>query len=543
MTPQAASITAAIDPRSADCCSEPGHGEAEPHGCREQRRDLLGGQTSVQDGIGAVERLIILERTPELLGGVGGFGLALPAYTLRAWASREGFRVELTETSLGEGRVGSLRLARPSSVELIERGRRRDDMRSAGWSLEPHSSWEEDLFVQLTAPAHNRVARATPEQSRTILRLSDAVMQVCEAAVARCDSMARQAALMFEPMERLAAYERFAADTTRRLAQAALLAPGALCLLFTLERAGAVDARDAAKRMCEGIVAGRSLKALLDDALEIWLARSWFPHTERVPGSAAWVEARKRRRLQLWRAPGGLSTRLLANLPPLAIPPDEIPVDHEERKRWYRLMLRVCNPRHGVGSSAFVDLATLASKHFAALESHPASEHIVRDAMDSVAYRGRVPARELSFSNWLEDLRAFRQECSLRQQLERQANSTSGQLMQPLELLLRRGGPLDGHTPPAGLTCKALRTSAELRAESRRMRNCVANYIAESRAGASAIYHLEAGEEPLTLGFSLTARGWRPFDFGGISNRSPSSSARMLVGSWLQTLGLPAPPR
>jgi hypothetical protein len=423
-----------------------------------------------------------------------------------------------------------------------------------------------DVFAQIVSRAHDElysrdydprptaVRRRTDaeraEASRTMRGIYAHMRSLAMHAANRCNPAARSLALRFPIHLRLAAYQRIAEDRSGRIAQLAIACPGALGFSLALMDRGAVDVGE---RLLAGVVEGRRINPVLDEAVEAWaeslrehVMRSEVPR-ERNPlwrrvARANRVELRCIRatqRLLLRRAAPAVSGAYLWLPPPIFFAPEDVPRAVRANAAWFRVTKCTGITLYAAGEpdeALRFALARFTSRHASAIWSARRRSRPIRDEVielrDYLAAAGRFPStRTDPFALMRESRRwhadVHRAELALRDVEEVDPAILEKPFPEP---------PLPAWKS-AGVEVRAIANAKELIAEGRQMRNCVSARLDEIAAGRSAIYHAEVHGRPITIEILRRADGLELGDFRGFANRAPTKTERAALAPWLRACG------
>jgi hypothetical protein len=389
-------------------------------------------------------------------------------------------------------------------------------------------------------------------------RLLEELRPVGRAMARAASPRSREAALRFGAHARMWLYERFLADPTGRLVQASRVSPGVMLFSHALAEHGQPEV---AARLVEGIVAGRRLDGLLDEALVAWERHGLafgqdggaFSYLAGLD-EAERAQARLRQRWLIRHAAATVPSRLVWLPPPVAYAPEDVPRTARANARWFRRMKRrAFYPVEPGDEGPSAGLAAFLSARGEALEvALGPSDRWVR-VLWALVQRERW---ELSRSSRVAPVRR-RLEAQLDGPRAEAARLDVDDLPDLDELfdvddLFGRGiGGLEADIasvpadqlfpePPVpelcceGMRFAPLRTRAALERESAEMRHCVRHYARTASSGALVFYALEGPQGRATLELMGLDDGWVVGQFRGPCNAQPGPEAFAALRAWVQ---------
>lgn len=421
-----------------------------------------------------------------------------------------------------------------------------------------------DLFAKIATWVHSEIyARDKPksgtnpqrdpkefaEASGTMRRLHARLRDLAMHAADQCDPVARSLVLRFPIHMRFPAYRRIVADRSGRIAQLATECPGALGFALALANRGAVAAGD---RLLAGVIAGRRINPLLDEAIEAWavgireqgtegpLQGARSPAWRRVveAGPAESVRTRLEQRLLIRRAGPAVPGAYLWLPPPIAYAPEEIPRATRANAAWFRVTkchsITLCADdepdaalRRAISSFASAHAPAIWSLRRRSLRiaDEIAELRDYLDATETIPSRRTDPEGLLAASRlWHADMQAVVDE-----------DDQNGALDFALLDKTFPDPPLSAWSS-LGVEVWPVTHAQELVAEGQRMKHCVASRLREVLAGRSAIYHAEVNGRSLTIEVLRRADSLVLGDMRGIANRVPSKMERKALSPWLHAL-------
>jgi hypothetical protein len=341
------------------------------------------------------------------------------------------------------------------------------------------------------------------------------------AAVALLDASARKVVLRFPPPIRAWLYQQLATDTSGRLAQVAQTCPGVLTFAHALQSFGHRTACvSAANRLLRGIIDGRPLNLLVEDAVSTWASKA----SKKIDRHCTAEEHRRTwqcldeclgnrrqallrsQRLLIRRAGAGVASLTLWLPPPPAFAPEDIPKQKLANAHWFRVMkcLReILNFRDNVRCEHDYNLCMFVSLH--ALEIHKSKELGNSDywrtssLLDYARANNHWPKRNTSATRFLEAAETWHRQFQEIRKMAELAAATGKALVGP------DGSPLPFPEPPCPGwhsgedTIIPLCTAEEVLAEGNQMHNCVASRVGEAFSGRAFLYHGEVGGRSLTI--------------------------------------------
>lgn len=401
------------------------------------------------------------------------------------------------------------------------------DSRWGLWRGLPRGYWRDPFWIA-TRRAHEWLFSDAPPRPEAGFRTRcmREVYAMCRSAAVRaadlCDPGARAIAMKFLPHARWYVYRAVVRDRSGRVAQLAQCCPGAVMFAYALHEHG-VDAGDgpADQSLLADAVAGRSLRRVLDRAVDAWLfaleTRCALPRPHDLVwagirgGAVDVAEAARLQRLLVRRACTRVPTTVLWLPPPAGIAPDDMPRGVRPRASWYRAVkaaavlgaLRELTP----GDQA--RLASFASVHGATLHERGRRRRssvtaLLGQILDAFLPDRAVPCRGSSLERVLAETAAWHRQ---------QADTCDG---------LHDDTPLPITALPSwrddDFEAHAIGSIAELVREGRAMRNCVASRLSEALTGNAVYYHAVHGRERATLEVSYAGDAWTLTEAAGFAN-------------------------
>lgn len=385
-----------------------------------------------------------------------------------------------------------LRLVHPVEITL--------DDRPHWWSFEPPMD-QADVLAELVRtsvgrqrwpPMDARHLHACTLLDRLVAHATDLALEVTdEGAVAIVRELA--------PRTRAFAYAGLLADERGRFAEALAAWPGLIALAAS-HPSSALIARL--------IHEGRSIRDIVDGTLGELRDR---------PGARRLVRDAPPRL-------DGAALRGVIEAPGIDV--NDVPAAPAARPYWYRWASawRVVIEDRPQGSP--IRVGGFVSRHALALEAlaravDATAETLVAELLDMLDRTATPPpGRSSSPARVLERLRAW--------------HETLWDLRLGRDAVLRVGPP--GPAAPSPLVVTPLATAAELVAEGRAMRHCVAAYAADGVAGQLCFYQVTLDDERLTVAISDRGGRWRLVEASGPRNRAPSPRACRKLETWLDCL-------
>jgi PcfJ-like protein len=445
-----------------------------------------------------------------------------------------------------------LRVARPAEC-VVEGGRGA----ARGWPLWrglPVAFNFYDPFQQAVRWAAVQMLADRPDRrpdASVLRRIYAESRALAVHAADRCDPDARRIALRFLPHARWFVYQRLTWDRSGRLAQLAASCPGAVLFALALrDCSGSDEAIAASERLLAGAVAGRKLKAILDEALESWLRLAEEPREPLKDAPWARVRAaapaereriRRQQRLLVRRASSRVPTTLLWLPPPLHFAPEDIPPDVRGTAAWFRATkaAALMGPHPRLSEEAQLLLSAFCSRHAVALKrlAHEGVPVLRHEIIDHVAATGRAPERDSSPERVVADARRWHAEMAQAQGVA----DLGGQLAIDGLHDIREDTPLPAAPFPAWsdheISVRPLTTVGELFAEGRKMRHCVASYLGSILSGTYAIYSATVRDAPLTIALRTHGPRWYLAELKRFANREPTCYDHRAVARWLASAG------
>jgi hypothetical protein len=382
------------------------------------------------------------------------------------------------------------------------------------------------------------------------------------AAVALLNSGVRKVLLRFPNHMRAWLYQALATDASGRLAQLAKSHPGVLTFAYALGSFGRREGcTRSANQALRGIIDGRPLKQLLDEAV-----RAWAKHAGKGVGRSCtpdgylrnWqclVECQEKdrqalfqaQRLLIRRAGAGVPSLTLWLPPPPAFAPEDIPQQKLANARWFRVMkcLRpVLALRNNIRPEHAVTLCMFISRH--ALKIGQSKElgnsdyGRIRTLLDYARANNHWPLRSTPGAGYLAVAEAWHRRFQEIQHLAELAAETGESLVGP------DGNSLPFPEPPCPGwrsgedTMVPLRTVEEVLAEGNNMHNCVASRVGEALAGRAFLYHGRVRGKPLTIQIAEDRNSYRLVEAAGSSNEKLTAAQKRIIGKFIAHI---SPPR
>jgi hypothetical protein len=324
--------------------------------------------------------------------------------------------------------------------------------------------------------------------------------------------------------------------------------PGALLFALAL-----FDARDdacdaAAKTLLAGVVAGRPLNDLLDEALLTWAdaavrvserdAESARSTWRAVTDASALERTRLLRvqRLLIRRAGAWVAPSHLWMPPPVAFAPEDIPTDRRSNALWFQTMRsheallyrpQTDGPRRS--------LALFISKH-----AHDAEcqRWAIDRLLSLVVARDRLLQRTSSLESALGAYEQWQEKLFLRPGGAGLAQVVRSVYWLGVNADSIREVPLPPPPFPGlsgtGIAMRPLSSAGQLIDEGWQMHHCVAGRLPSVLQGHCAIYSANISGQRLTVALDKGLYGrWRLGDVRGKHNRPPSASEREVFQQWM----------
>jgi len=427
--------------------------------------------------------------------------------------------------------------------------------------LDPFAEARTWIYGALT-PLRSHRLRCTRDRdlSKVMTEARARIRDAACATVALMDTSARKAALRFPDHIRAWLYQQLAADGSGRLAQVARTCPGVLTFAYALRafgrRTGCVRS---ASRLLRGIIEGRPLNILLEEALSAWAANAG-KRVERICMPEAYFRnwqclhecqgnerqsMLRAQRLLIRRAGAGVPSLTLWLPPPPAFAPEDIPSQKLANARWFRVM-KCLHPilafRKDVPPENSYSLCMFVSRH--ALDIRQSRELGRSDywrtnaLLDYARANNHWPKRSSSATRFLEAAETWHRQFQEIRQMAELAAETGETLVGP------DGNPLPFPEPPCPgwrsgeNTILPLRTAEEVLAEGHRMHNCVASRVGEALAGRAFLYHGKVSGKPLTIQVAREGNGYCLVEAAGSSNTAPSARQWRRMRAFLAHLRL-----
>ena len=341
-----------------------------------------------------------------------------------------------------------------------------------------------------------------------------------------------QAALAFkDPATWWEIYRVTAGDATGRLGQMAQACPGLVLFLLALPD-------EVARPLINGVISGRRLNHLLDEAAEAWMR--WYVEVgpaercRRLPPEDDRRRMVANQRVRLRRAGPLVSRDLLLVPPPPALVPEDIPRDPERNRDWFMVTSVWGLPwtdwwRWGDMSSVDRDgLSRFLSRQWEDLCQHAelspadAPMEVLRFVLHLADYV-RVMGRELD-----RDVGARR---IVRELNDWDLAMCSHHTLPPnVELQTRGLTAWQG----GGGTIRPLATVGELVEESRAMEHCVAGMAKIGMEGRAVFLHGEIAARPVTIEVAPHGAGFRLVDARGRRDRLLTADEHAVILRWLR---------
>jgi hypothetical protein len=470
--------------------------------------------------------------------------LEVAGLVVRAETRGDGVRVVLSAATTFALR---LRVTRPAACTLDGS----DDGRWPLWRGLPVASNRADPFQRAVSWAWVALTTGRPgQQARApvLRRLYAELRALAVHAADRCDTDARPLALRFLPHARWFVYERVVGDRTGRIAQLATACPGALLLALALRDCDRPGGIAASERLLGGVVAGRRLPGLLDEALEFWLHAGGHSFERRH--DEPWVrlrlapQAERRRLLQqqrllVRRASSRVPTTLLWLPPPVVFCPEDLPATARGQATWFRAMksLAFLAPHPRLDAGAQAALSSFCSRHAEALyeiAGRTQFRGVIHWILDYVAATGRVPARNSSPARVVADVRRWHAAMARVADMAALAHEVDAAraLADVCETTELPTAPNRAWSGP-GVDVRPLGTVGELIAEGHELRHCVASYVGAVLSGAASIYSATVDGERLTVELRARRGEWRIGQVAGATNRPPTAAEMLALRRWL----------
>jgi hypothetical protein len=449
----------------------------------------------------------------------------------------------------------TLRVRRAGKWETRTWGLTAGLTRTSGDPFAEARTW---IYRALTPVRPRKGHKADRSLSKAMREARAAIHDAACAAVALLDATARKVVLRFPNHMRAWLFQQLTTDPSGRLAQVAQACPGALTFAYALQafgrRTGCVRA---ASRLLQGIIEGRPINFLLEEAVSTWAEnagrrveqdctpeaylRNWRCLAE-CQGNERQSLLRAQR-LLIRRAGAGVPSLTLWLPPPPAVAPEDVPKNKLANARWFRVMkcLRPVlalhddvRPEHGHNLCMFVSLHALEIRESEELGN---SDYWRTSALlDYARATNHWPQRSTSAARYLEAAETWHRHFQEIRQMAELAAETGERLVGP------DGNPLLFPEPPCPGwrsgedTFIPLRTAEEVLAEGNRMHNCVASRVGEALADRAFLYHGTIGGKSLTIQITREGKGYRLVEAAGVSNAAPTGAQRRGIGAFLAHL-------
>jgi hypothetical protein len=438
------------------------------------------------------------------------------------------------------------------------------------WGLTAGITWTDgDPFTEARhwiyralTPLRRRTLRRTtnPTLSKTMTEARARIHDAACAAVAVLDGGARKVVMRYPNHVRAWLYQQLASDTSGRLAQVAQACPGVLTFAYALRafgrRTGCVRA---ASRLLRGIIDGRPLNILLDEALGTWAANAGkrverrctpdgYLHNWQCLDECQGNEREsllRAQRLLIRRAGAGVPSLTLWLPPPAAFAPEDIPDQKIANARWFRVMkcLRpILAIRNDVRPGDGYNLCMFVSRH--ALQIHKSKELGRIDygrtsvILDYARANNHWPKRSTSATPYLAAAETWHQHFKEIRRMAELATETGETLVDPEgNLLPFPEPPCPGWRSGEDMIIP-LRTAEKVLAEGNQMHNCVASLVGDALAGRAFLYHGEVGGKPLTIQVAREGDGYRLVAAAGSANAAPMAAHWRRMRAFLAHLRL-----
>jgi hypothetical protein len=397
--------------------------------------------------------------------------------------------------------------------------------------------------------------------SKTMTEARAYIHDTACAAVALLNSDARKVSLRFPNHVRPWLYQQLVADTSGRLAQLSESNPGVLTFAYALESLGRrTGCTRLATQLLRGIIAERSLKQLLAEAVSAWAGRAG----KRVGRMCTpevfhqnWqglVESQgedrqsllRSQRLLIRRAGAGVPSLTLWLPPPPAFAPEDIPHQKLANARWFRVM-KCLRPilafRNNIPPEKALSLCMFVSRH--ALEIRKRKElgrsdfRRICTLLDYARANNHWPHRSTPPARYLETAEAWHHRFQEIRHLAQLANETGE------NLLGEDGNPLPFPEPPCPGwrsgedTIVPLRTVEEVLAEGNRMHNCVASRVGEALSGRAFLYHGQVKGKPITIQIDSNSNRYRLVEAAGPTNKGLTTAQKQVVVEFTAHISAP----